>query len=526
MYCAAMRRPILRMVLVATASAPLLGAAGCSASSASAPPGASDGAVPDADGAPMPLADGAALATDGEAGGVDAGISVGDANADQEAGLWVEDAGSSQDAGIRDGASSDVGTDGSAVDAAAPPPLAISGHVVDDELPPQPVPGRMVTIVDAKGTKTQVTTDDAGSFTAAVVYAPYDTLVGPGAVTNDTPMAYLGLSTVHPRLMANVNLGAGTPRSAMLNLTFVTPACGDAGTCRVNEAVNGALGGGFIGGNDYPPSPALVTVPDTVMWTGSAAYTVSYGALVTNSAVDTFAVGTGTAALTDGVPFTTAPIPLMPVPVVEMTVNTSVSVGVASWQAPDVIAEVQMPGALDFIVSTATKGPSAVIALPDVSAFGGTGFLLATAAGTVDVDGNGFFEIFQSNVPLLADSTVGVVAQGPATILTPADDGVLSVSGTVTWAAAAPNQVFKLTLAMSASDGGAQTVTAWTSGANVALPRLAALGLVLSQGPSQLAIAGDGPFASLDAVVDEETLAAPGNPRNKNQVSIPITIGP
>lgn len=126
-----------------------------------------------------------------------------------------------------------------------PPAVDVAGRVVDDG--DAPVVGRPITLVDRRGKRQEVLTDEEGGFYARAVAAPYDVLVEAapsGAVI--TPLVFLGLERAQPRLVVFERQGpAQRPASQPLRLGVKLPPCrAPAASCWVSVVSASASGGG------------------------------------------------------------------------------------------------------------------------------------------------------------------------------------------------------------------------------------------------------------------------------------------
>jgi hypothetical protein len=140
----------------------------------------------------------------------------------------------------------DVAKDAALSDLAS---LDLGGRVVDDC--GDPVVGRGVVVVDHRGHRHELVTDEEGVFRAAEVTAPYDLLVDEarsGAII--TPLVYLGLRRADPRLEVFEPQGPlGRPASQPLRVGVKLPACRAGGACWISVVSASPSGGGGTAGS-------------------------------------------------------------------------------------------------------------------------------------------------------------------------------------------------------------------------------------------------------------------------------------
>lgn len=137
-------------------------------------------------------------------------------------------------------------------DASAPslPTVDVHGRVVDDR--EGGVPGRAVVLVDHRGRRREVITDEDGAFDVHAVAPPYDLLVAEapaGAVI--TPLVYLGLQRADPRVEVFERQGPiDRPSSQPLRVGVKLPPCrASGGACWVSVVSASASGGGGTAGS-------------------------------------------------------------------------------------------------------------------------------------------------------------------------------------------------------------------------------------------------------------------------------------
>lgn len=130
------------------------------------------------------------------------------------------------------------------------PTLEVSGRVVDDV--DGPIVGRSVVLVDRRGRRQEVMTDEGGAFHALDVALPYDVLVEEapaGALV--TPLVFLGLFRPDPRLeVFERQRPTERPTSQPLRVGVKLPPCRAAsGACWVSVVSSSASGGGGTAGS-------------------------------------------------------------------------------------------------------------------------------------------------------------------------------------------------------------------------------------------------------------------------------------
>jgi hypothetical protein len=137
-------------------------------------------------------------------------------------------------------------------DAHAPEPASfdVAGRVVDDL--EGAIVGRPVTVVDGRGKRQELLTDEDGGFSALGVVPPYDVLVEEapsGAVI--TPLVFLGLRRRDPRIEVFERQGSPTrPAAQPLRIGVKLPACrATEGSCWVSVVSSSPSGGGGTAGS-------------------------------------------------------------------------------------------------------------------------------------------------------------------------------------------------------------------------------------------------------------------------------------
>jgi hypothetical protein len=130
------------------------------------------------------------------------------------------------------------------------PAIDVEGRVVDDR--DEHVPGREVVIVDRRGKRHELVTDEDGAFHVGGIAPPYDALVAeaPSGATI-TPLVYLALRRADPRLEVFERQGpTELPASQPIRVGVKLPPCRAArGACWVSVVSASASGGGGTAGS-------------------------------------------------------------------------------------------------------------------------------------------------------------------------------------------------------------------------------------------------------------------------------------
>jgi len=130
------------------------------------------------------------------------------------------------------------------------PTVDVGGRVVDDL--EGAIVGRPITVVDRRGKRQEVLTDEDGGFYAMGVAPPYDVLVEQapaGAVI--TPLVFLGLHRKDPRLEVFERQGTTTrPAAQPIRIGVKLPPCrATEGSCWVSVVSASPSGGGGTAGS-------------------------------------------------------------------------------------------------------------------------------------------------------------------------------------------------------------------------------------------------------------------------------------
>ena len=105
----------------------------------------------------------------------------------------------------------------------------------------EPIRGRTVRIVDARGARSDVVTDGSGGFAFGEVAVPYDLVVAPGAASPAT--VYLGLQRPDPYLELFERDGpTPSPARQTIRVGVRAPVCG--ASCRVTVVTTSPSGAG------------------------------------------------------------------------------------------------------------------------------------------------------------------------------------------------------------------------------------------------------------------------------------------
>jgi hypothetical protein len=137
----------------------------------------------------------------------------------------------------------------------------VAGYVVDDA--GVPVLGRSLVVVDARGRRLELMTDDGGMFHAMEVVPPYDVAIeaapsGPVIV----PSAYLGLRRANPRFELLEHDGSAEQApSQTVRVALAAPPC-SSGSCWLSVVTTSASGAGAAS-RTFDVSQGALVVPVT-----------------------------------------------------------------------------------------------------------------------------------------------------------------------------------------------------------------------------------------------------------------------
>lgn len=435
------------------------------------------------------------------------------------------DAGSALDAGNADAASQPEGSADSGVD--APTGITVSGHVrsLGDSFfaaGMTPLAFREIGIRGATGKVATTTTDATGAFQIAGIEVPYDAVVYPGS-PSDYPYVFMGLSTPHPRLMGAVTL---TQFTSAVTTSVQFQNCGSS-TCQCSATwwfpdlgTYAALGCGPISSNNL-----TVSLSPSLSWTGQVSTTADLHVLEWDPQAQHFWYGVASGvSFTGGLPTTVPPIVLASVPTAGTVTMTATAPGLpATWQQ-------QASLLLNYANGDGWAGIAEFASLPLVSGIPNIpGATIQVGVQASDPNGGvltgALVSAGASNLPL-ASATIPLTLQPPPTLTSPQNNGSLSKTGTIAWSGAQSQEAtMMLLLPYSQGDAGpvftgAVDAVVYTSATTVDLARLADLSLSLTTGSTQLQLRNYGKVASLDAIVDEQTLAQPDGSQSSWVMSV------
>jgi hypothetical protein len=258
-------------------------------------------------------------------------------------------------------------------------------------------------------------------------------------------------------------------------------------------------------------------------WTGVPSTTISRisvltadanGASVAYGAVANVVVQDGTS--------TTLPSAIQPAPV-GVTGNLTAAVQLVnvppSWGYARInVGILDGNGAL-FALQSAV-GPSLVQAIPNVPG----GSVRVAAQATDPANPNGWASA-NVTVPLTATSAT-VSVPGAPRIVAPVNGGTMSVTDHVAWIGTMPSTIYDSTV-NALLEGGEERIVATVVADSqpVDFARLTLLGVDLPLGRTHLTVSGLGAIASLDALVDEQTVAEPDG-SSRTQADVTFTLAP
>jgi len=409
----------------------------------------------------------------------------------------------------------------------AAPPITVSGSIIVDGSAALPVPvriaARKVTIVGADGKRTDVTSDASGAFTVSGVVPPYDAVVAGGPVAQAYPIAFLGISTPHPRLLGFPDSLSGlAPNSASINVVVEEPPCGSS-ACNINLSpydcsFSGAkIYGGESGGYMTPTTQTFAAVE--INWSGSTTVACAgFNVLVSDKTYSHFWYGqAGVSNVANGATVTTYTATPMSIPSLgNITLIAAASPLIpAAWGEPELSILFNYPSAQGggfAYLPQVNEGTSIVSGVPNMvgatltaSAGIGSDFNVPMSDPALDQ------RVWASanNVPL-STSTVSLTLGSPLSLSAPTENGTLSAStGSAAWTWGSTGEVMVASLVDMGDASASVQVVVYTGETTIALARLAKAGVTLTPSLQRGEFDELGKVASLDAMLDENTLAQP-----------------
>ena len=456
--------------------------------------------------------------------------------------IWLADA-ARDGAGdaASDVAASDVATSDEADVAAGT--LAVTGHAVSGPLSilyltggwpaVTPLPSRHVAVLDAAGKLTNATTDATGGFAVEDVVPPYDAVVFPQAGDGaDGPYVYVGLSTPHPRLVGSADVtDAGTTSATQhggwLSVPLQLGACG-ATTCELETLISGSPTDGFLYNSNNAPVAESTSTPTGHVyadWTGpSIATTINFDFLEADPSFQHFWTASGSAIFVDTVTADYNLLTLSPVTTLGSVTLEATTTGIpASWGAPTTQLSLVYPDNGPTASLGQVQSTSIVSGVPDIiGATLSASSCAQTPSGATLVQ----YACAYADALPLSTATIALTVAPPPLVTSPQSGATLPSTGSIAWTTTVMDQVYGVDLFWSAADGGAgQGESVFTSGTSVDVARLVTLGAAPPSGPLTLYIQGSGQVASLDAIVDDQTLAT-SNGTSTSLVDLTFTLAP
>jgi hypothetical protein len=370
-----------------------------------------------------------------------------------------------------------------------------------------PLASRSIGVRDATGKVFTTSTDATGAFQIAGVIAPYDAVVYPDD-PNGIPFVYLGLSTTQPRLAGSV---VGIPRSANVDVSVQLQDCGTS-TCPYSAVYwFPSLGQSSAPAMNAVTAGQVIQSLGSPTWTGPESATADLHVLERDSQNQHFWHGVTTGiALADQQSITLPNLAVAPVPTAGNITVTLATAGVpSSWGS---LTELQydFPNDGGSVSLGSGSGSTLTSGLPDIAGATVTASVLVAPMGT-----RAETAAWAYSLPLpLSTTAVALTAYPPPTVTAPQVDEELSKTGVIAWSGGAVGQVFAVALTPIVNgDAGptfeAQEAWVFTSGTSVDLGALDALNVPLAVGSTGMTLWGQGQAASLNAVVDGQTLEKP-----------------
>ncbi len=432
---------------------------------------------------------------------------AGRADAPDDVGVAVApDAASTIDAEAGASLTNDGGGDASG-------PIQVSGHVVDIYAGAF-VASRKVTLVDATGARTEVTTDANGAFQADGIVPPYDALVAAGPYGGANPVVYLGVTVAHPRLHGWPDVGY-TTGSATVNVLLQEPSCG-ASTCQVWLTAFGCNGEEvqFNGGVTTYQTATTEPISAPTGWYNTTSPCIGYDVLVSDSTFTHYWYAEVTAGtVSNGATVTTSTVVPSPIGTLgNVTLNVTEAPQIpSSWSPVDLdLFVVYGPQNNRRGVRLLGSGTSSAFGVPALQG----PVMSAQASIENPTPDPSFWQYVTAFSPFdlpPTTTTIDLSLVPPQPLLAPAENGPISAAtgsiGAWTWASS--EMVMHATLVAHGEASDTTEVEVHTSGSAIDLGHLAAMGVTLIPSPHWGYFAAVGRIASLDAMLDETNLQSP-----------------
>jgi hypothetical protein len=394
--------------------------------------------------------------------------------------------------------------------------ITVAGHAVElgalGGLLPfgnAPLAFREIGILDATGKLFTTSTDSRGAFEASGITPPYDAVVYPGS-SSDFPYVYFGLVTSRPRLVGDVTL---TQYTAKVNTSIQFQNCG-ASSCQCSAtdwlpdlSSYMSLGCGPISSNQL-----TVSLNPNVAWAGAPSITADLQVLEFDPQAQHFwhGVASGISIMANQTT-TVPPLVMAPVPTAGTLTVSVTNEGVpTTWQQQEDLS-LDYPSNDGFAELVINVAPPLVSGVPNIP-----GSTLAAGISATDPNSTTYTGSLTGarahNLPL-STTSVALTLKPPPTVISPLNNSSLSQASSIQWSSTSTQQLYQAIILPLAQTDAGPTLNAgpqamvYTSGNSVDLSKLTSLGVTISPGLTFLELWSDGLVASLDAMVDEQTLA-------------------
>lgn len=356
--------------------------------------------------------------------------------------------------------------------------VRIGGRLVTED--GVPIVGRSVVLVDARGARTEILSDDGGAFWIANVVVPYDLAIeaapsGPRAA----PTVFFGLARADPVVELSERDGPPVPPAAQtLRMTIRPPAC-RAGPCTLRIVSTSASGSGAATVTCSRPEPVIATVEHA--WSAPAIpanETIELHALWADEAAASFAYArrAGIAASAGGA----AELGAMQLAPVAATGPLVVHADAPAWDPTwswSLETWLRLPGGGSMTLGAA-GGPDQMRHLPVLA---GAAVRVGAWARAPSAGEHPYFEraaqAWSGTRPIAAGSIVLDVARGPVGVR-PTIDGTLSRGGVgIAWANPAPTAPRTTEATMTDVADGKLAWRVFTMGEEIPRGKLERLGI-------------------------------------------------